>query len=70
MDRQTLIETYHREAFVGPSEHAFPPNWATSPPLGKKAPDFPLFNLDLTETTLSTLWKSHLYTIVEFGSFT
>lgn len=70
MERQTLIETYNRDKFLGPSSHAFPQTWESSPALGKKAPDFPLWSLDLAETTLSALWKSHRYTIVEFGSFT
>jgi hypothetical protein len=42
----------------------------TSPPLGQKAPDFPLWELDGSETRLSAVWSRHTYTIVEFGSFT
>ena len=41
-----------------------------SPVLGSKAPDFPLWQLDGTETQLSAVWSEHLYTVVEFGSFT
>lgn len=41
-----------------------------SPKLGEKAPDFPLWHLDGTETTLSTVWSDNLFTVVEFGSFT
>jgi len=41
-----------------------------SPPLGEPAPDFPLWHLDGTETRLSAIWSQHLYTIIEFGSFT
>jgi hypothetical protein len=45
-------------------------NFAASPPLGHKAPDFPLWRLDGGESRLSQIWSQHLYTIVEFGSFT
>ncbi len=41
-----------------------------SPPVGKPAPDFPLWTLDGGETRLSDIWSRHLYTVVEFGSFT
>lgn len=45
-------------------------NFENSPPLGEQAPDFPLWKLDGAETRLSQIWSRHLYTIVEFGSFT
>jgi len=46
-----------------------------SPPLGQRAPDFPLWELDNRlqdgpHTSLSEIWSKHSYTIVEFGSFT
>ena len=41
-----------------------------SPPVGKPAPDFPLWHLDGSETSLSAQWKDNVYTVVEFGSFT
>lgn len=41
-----------------------------SPPLGKPAPDFSLWDLEGRETRLSAVWSAHTYTIVEFGSFT
>lgn len=44
--------------------------WEGSPELGSDAPDFPLWNLDESETSLSELWKEHKFLIVEFGSFT
>jgi hypothetical protein len=44
--------------------------WGESPRVGKEAPDFPLWHLDGTETRLSAFWSRHLYTVVEFGSFT
>lgn len=46
------------------------------PPLGKKAPDFPLWRLTddadnpLEETSLMAVIKQNKLTIVEFGSFT
>jgi hypothetical protein len=45
-------------------------NFEASPSLGEKAPDFPLWQLDGVQTSLSELWSNHRYTIVEFGSFT
>jgi hypothetical protein len=41
-----------------------------SPALGDPAPDFPLWDLEEREVNLSSLWSEHLYTIVEFGSYT
>ena len=41
-----------------------------SPAVGQRAPDFPLWRLDGSETSLSEIWSSHAYTVVEFGSFT
>jgi hypothetical protein len=45
-------------------------NFEGSPPLGEPAPDFPLWDLDGGKTSLSEVWSSNAYTIVEFGSFT
>jgi hypothetical protein len=45
-------------------------NFEGSPPLGEQAPDFPLWSLDGMETRLSEVWEKHIYTVVEFGSFT
>ena len=56
--------TFHRDAFTPLMR------WDISPPIGEKAPDFPLWTLDETETSLSALWEQHKYLIVEFGSFT
>ena len=44
-------------------------NFEGSPPLGEPAPDFPLWDLDGGKTSLSEVWSSNAYTIVEFGSF-
>ncbi len=41
-----------------------------SPPLGKPAPSFPLWDLEGQETTLQAIWRRHDFTVVEFGSFT
>lgn len=41
-----------------------------SPPVGQPAPDYPLWELDGTETSLASIWKENDYTVVEFGSFT
>ena len=41
-----------------------------SPPLGRRGPDFPLWHLDGTPTSLNEIWRQNSYTIVEFGSFT
>lgn len=65
-----LISRYNYDAFT--REKALP--WLRfdqSPPLGEKAPDFPLWLLeDGAETSLSAVWSSQPYTVVEFGSFT
>lgn len=45
-------------------------NFAGSPPLGETAPDFPLWHLDGTETSLSLILAENRFTVVEFGSYT
>jgi hypothetical protein len=45
-------------------------NFAGSPPLGEAAPDFPLWHLNGTETSLSLILAENRFTVVEFGSFT
>ncbi len=65
-----LVERYNYDAFV---PHKFEPwlRFEASPPLGKPAPSFPLWRLeDRSETSLSEIWASNSYTVVEFGSFT
>jgi hypothetical protein len=64
-----LLFRYNYDEFV---PEKFQPwlNFAGSPPLGQPAPDFPLWNLDGTETRLSTIWSQFVYIIVEFGSIT
>lgn len=64
-----LVTHYNYDAFT--REKVMPwLNFEESPPLGSPAPDFPLWDLDGQETSLSQIWSQHLYTIVEFGSFT
>jgi hypothetical protein len=69
MTAQDLISRYNYDAFV---PEKFEPwmNFESSPPLGQRAPDFSLWELDGAETSLGELWSEYLYTIIEFGSFT
>ena len=64
-----LLERYNYDEFV-PAKFGPWMNFADSPPLGSGAPDFPLWQLDGSETSLAAQWQAHTYTIVEFGSFT
>ncbi len=63
------LSRYNYDEFV---PEKFQPwlNFGGSPPLGLPAPDFPLWNLDGSETLLSTIWSQFAYTVVEFGSIT
>jgi hypothetical protein len=69
MSEANLVSRYNYDAFVPEN---FEPwmRFDQSPPLGQTGPDFPLTRLDGTATRLSEIWSAHLYTIVEFGSFT
>jgi hypothetical protein len=69
MNHDDLISRYNYDEFT--PEKAVPwLNFENSPPLGQPAPDFPLWHLDGSQTSLKEIWSAHLYTIVEFGSFT
>lgn len=69
MSNDDLTTRYNYDEFT--PEKVFPwMNFEGSPPLGQKAPDFPLWHLDGTGTSLSDVWTTHKYTVVEFGSFT
>lgn len=69
MDQNDLIKRYNYEIFT--AETALPwLNFENSPQLGEKGPDFPLWQLDGSKTSLSHIWSQNLFTIVEFGSFT
>lgn len=64
-----LLARYNYDEFV---HEKFGP-WSRfdqSPPLGETGPDFPLWDLDGRETSLSRVFRAHAFTIVEFGSFT
>ncbi len=64
-----LVDRYNYSEFT--AETAVPLlRFDRSPPLGREAPDFPLWELDGRQTSLKEIWSSHTYTIVEFGSFT
>lgn len=64
-----ILTRYNYDSFV---PEKFEPwlNFDSSPKTGEIAPDFPLWQLDKTETRLGEILKQHAYTIVEFGSFT
>ena len=69
MSNSDLVARYNYDEFT--AEKVLP--WLSfeeSPPLGQKAPDFPLWQLDGEETSLGEIWSRHRYTVVEFGSFT
>lgn len=69
MDKKELVERYNYVEFT--QENVTPwLNFEASPPLEQTAPDFPLWDLAGNETSLSATWQQHLYTVVEFGSFT
>ena len=64
-----LLTRYNYGSFV---PEKFEPwmNFNASPKTGTVGSDFPLWNLDQTQTRLSETWSRYDYTIVEFGSFT
>ncbi len=70
MTNDDLATRYNYDEFT--AEKVFP--WMAfddSPPVGRQAPDFPLWQLeDQGETSLSEIWKRHSFTLLEFGSFT
>ncbi len=63
------IDLYNYDEFV-PEKYERWMNFEASPPLGRRSPDFPLWHLDATQTTLSAVLNRSLLTVVEFGSFT
>ena len=64
-----LLTRYNYDEFV-PAKFEPWMRFDASPPLGQRAPDFPLWHLDGSQTRLSEIWPRYTYTIVEFGSFT
>jgi hypothetical protein len=70
MTEQDMMTRYNYHSFTTDNVKPWL-NFDNSPPLGQKAPDFPLWHMeDGAETRLSEVWSQHLYTVVEFGSFT
>ncbi len=69
MSDAELLTQYNYDTFV-PEKFERWLNFAASPALGQTAPDFPLWELDGSETRLSAIWSRFTYTVVEFGSFT
>jgi hypothetical protein len=69
MEEQSLTARYNYDKFV---PEKFEPwmRFDASPALGTAALDFPLWTLGGDETSLSAVWSTNSYTIVEFGSFT
>lgn len=69
MSTNDLIAAYNYASFT--EENVAPwMNFAGSPPLGELAPDFPLWHLDGSETSLSLILAENRFTVVEFGSYT
>jgi hypothetical protein len=64
-----LVARYNYDEFT-PEKFLPWMRFESSPQLGEKGPDFSLWELDGTETTLSECWSGYAYLIVEFGSFT
>lgn len=64
-----LLTRYNYDSFV-PEKFESWMNFEASPKTGSAGLDFPLWNLDQTDTRLSEVWSQHDFTIVEFGSFT
>jgi hypothetical protein len=69
MDDKDLITKYNYHSFVMELVEPWM-QFEKSPTLGSVAPDFPLWDLDENETSLSEIWSQNRYTVVEFGSFT
>lgn len=70
MTEKDLLTKYNYDSFI-PDNFTPWMRFDESPSLGTKCPDFPLWKLeDQSETTLHEICSAHLYTIVEFGSFT
>lgn len=69
MSDPDVVGSYNYDEFI---PEKFRPwlNFEASPPLGDLVPDFPLWDLDGRETTLSAIWSRYTYFVVEFGSFT
>ena len=69
MDNKDPITKYNYDSFI-PENFGPWMQFEQSPPVGAPAPDFPLWDLDEGQTSLSEIWTQNGFTIVEFGSFT
>ena len=69
MKEQNITALYNYDTFV-PEKFERWMNFSASPPLGQVTPDFPLWNLDGAQTSLSQVISQSFFTVVEFGSFT
>ena len=69
MTDSNLLAEYNYDEFI-PAKFERWLNFQASPPLGEPAPDLPLWDLAENATRLSAIWSRHLYTVIEFGSFT
>jgi hypothetical protein len=69
MAEKNLLKNYNNDSFI-PENFEQWMRFDESPKVGSSALDFPLWNLDEQETSLSEIWKKNQITIVEFGSFT
>lgn len=69
MKYSNLLKRYNYDSFVPEN---FEPwmRFNESPPVGSVAPDFPLWDLEGSKTTLSEMLLQNNYTVIEFGSFT
>ena len=64
-----LISAYNYDEFT--AEKVLPwLNFEASPPVGRPAPDYPLWHLDGRESSLGDIWSLNDYVVIEFGSFT
>jgi hypothetical protein len=69
IERSDIITSYNYDEFTAAKVKPWL-NFDASPPLGRQAPDFPLWYLDGSTTTISEIWSGYQFTVVEFGSFT
>ena len=70
MAEKELLALYNYDEFI-PSKFGPWMRFDESPALGEKVADFPLWKMeDEAETSLLGIIGQHVYTIVEFGSFT
>ena len=69
MNGNDIVRRYNYDSFI-PANFEPWMRFHESPPLGQRVPDFPLWDLEGQETSLHQVVRQHVYTVVEFGSFT